>query len=125
MNSQSRGKVQVWVLIALVFVLGGVTGAAVDRIFVRSGSEKPHLRGRDHFLERMKLELNLTEEQDQSMRAIFEESRKLFRGCMDQCPELKGMRERTDARMKELLTPQQRTKFDEMRARRDTEKNKK
>src|SRR5262249_33592353 len=124
MNSQRKVKVQVWLLIALVFVLGGVTGAALDRVFVRSATEKPgSRRGPGHFFREMKDDLNLTEDQEKSIRAIFDENRKEFRSRMAECPGFKEMRARTNERIKELLTPEQRTKFDQIRARRDAEMN--
>ena len=128
MNSQSRVKVQVWLSIALVFILGGVTGIALDRIFMRSGGERPGAgrgRGTGHFLSKMKDDLNLNEDQEKSIRIIFDENRKDFRSRMAECPGFKEMRERTDSKIKELLTPEQRTKFDQIRARHESEKNQK
>src|SRR5262249_34127386 len=112
MNSQKRVKIQVWLLIALVFVLGGVTGAAVDRIFVRAGSGKHSEGSRRGFgqFNKMKENLNLTEGQEKSIRAIFEENRKDFRTRLADCPGVKELRERADARIKDLLTSEQRTK---------------
>ncbi|MBK6798609.1 MAG: hypothetical protein IPG76_17960 [Acidobacteria bacterium] len=34
MNPQGRVKYQVWLMIAVVFILGGVTGASLDRLYM-------------------------------------------------------------------------------------------
>lgn len=124
MNSPSKVKTQVLLLIALVFVLGGVTGAAIDRIFVRSGSEKHGPRG-GRGIDEMITDLKLTRDQADSIRKIFDENRKDFRTRMSECPGIKEMRARTDERIKELLTPEQQTLFEQHKARRETERNSK
>ncbi len=124
MNSSSKVKAQVLLLIALVFVLGGVTGAAIDRIFVHSGSEKHGPRG-GRGMDEMITDLKLTKDQADFIRKIFDENRKDFRTRISECPGIKELRERTDARIKELLTPEQQTLFEQSKARREAERHKK
>jgi Spy/CpxP family protein refolding chaperone len=123
MNSPAKVKTQVMLLIVLVFVLGGVTGAAVDRMILnRPGSkEKPGPRyGRG--LESMTRDLKLTPEQADSIRTIFGENRKEFRTRMSECPGVRELREQTDARIKELLTAEQQTLLEAHKARREAER---
>ena len=123
MNSRGNVKLQVWGLIVVVFLLGGVAGASIDRILFRSnteqiGSGRPggHRRGG---MDAMKRDLNLTDEQEKAIRAIFEERRKAFD--MRACPGFKEAREQTNARIREVLTPEQQKRFDEVNARREAE----
>jgi Spy/CpxP family protein refolding chaperone len=128
MNSQGKVKLQVWLLIAAVFALGGVTGASLDRMFFndRNASKGPHgPRGPNRMVERLRSDLNLNDEQVGKIRTIFEESRKEFPPSrFAECPGFKESRARTRARVRELLTPEQQNRFDEINAKRDADTNK-
>ncbi|HEY6401856.1 MAG TPA: hypothetical protein VI479_10635 [Blastocatellia bacterium] len=130
MSSQGRVKLQVWLLIALVFALGAVTGGSLDRLYLsRSGalrSEIPnHLRGPNRMVERMKSDLNLNDEQVAKIKTIFEESRKEFPPSrFAQCPGYMESRARTRQRIRETLSSDQQKRFDEINARRDAEMSK-
>ena len=130
MTSQGRVKFQVWVLIAVVFVLGAVTGASIDRLYMqkqnpgRFGQSSPNWRGRQHMMDEMKQDLNLSDEQVTKIRAIFEETRKEFQPKrFAECPGFKEMREKTNARIREVLSPEQQKRFEETIARREAEMN--
>ncbi len=58
-------------------------------------------------MERMTKELNLNEEQKTKMDALFKEQHEKY----------KAIHEETRARLKEILTPEQMTKMDEMKKR--------
>lgn len=135
MNSQGKIKLQVWLLIAVVFALGGVTGASLDRMYLANrsaprsdnpdrGPRGPN-RGFDRMVERMRKDLNLNDEQVPKIRTIFEESRKEFpqRRFLD-CPGYKESRDRTRTRIREMLTPEQQQRYDEINAQRDAEMDK-
>lgn len=128
MTSQGKVKLQVWLLIVVVFVLGGVTGGSLDRLYL-SKSESPRpghgSRGPDRVIERWKGELNLSDEQVTKIRTILIESRKEFPpNRFAECPGFKESRARTRSRVREVLTAGQQKKFDEMNAQRDAEMNK-
>ena len=116
MTSIGKVKIQVWFLILVVFLLGSVTGASVDRLFLMKGqsnSRPPHgeRRGPGRMVEQMKADLNLTEEQTASMRKIFEESRKEFPPWkFNECPGVKESREKTRTQIRAILTPEQQKK---------------
>ncbi|MFN0084857.1 MAG: hypothetical protein ACKVX9_05675 [Blastocatellia bacterium] len=126
MRQQGNVKLQVWLMIILVFALGGVTGAAIERLFLHSPAERfePGRRGgggRGGMIKRMKEDLKLTDEQEKSIHAIFEDSRKQFD--MDECPGFKEARQRTQARIREILNPEQQKRFEEINAQREAEMN--
>ena len=131
MNSQGKVKLQVWLLIAAVFALGGVTGAALDRVYqaklIAPKIENPNRsqRGPNRMVERLRSDLNLNDEQVQKIKTIFEESRKEFPPSrFAECPGFKESRARTRARVREVLTPEQQNRFDEINAKRDADTNK-
>ena len=128
MASLSKVKTQVWLLILVVFLLGGVAGASVDRLLLLKGqSNSPtnkgdHGGGRARMIEQMQKDLNLTDEQTASVRAIFDDMRKEFSPRrFDECPGIRESREKSRARVRAILTPEQQKKFDEINAKRDAE----
>jgi Spy/CpxP family protein refolding chaperone len=128
MNSQGKVKLQVWLLIAVVFALGAVTGASLDRVYLanmETRSNPNHARGSNRMIERLKSELNLNDEQIARIKTIFDESRKEFPPSrLAECPGFKESRARTRARIRETLTPEQQKRYDEINAQRDAEMNK-
>ncbi len=133
MTSQGRVKFQVWLLILAVFVLGSVTGASLDRLYLAKSDSLKHgspgregrPRGPARMVERMKSDLNLNDEQVAKIRTIFEESRKEFPpNRFAECPGFKESRARTRARVREALTPEQQKRYDEINAQRDAETGK-
>lgn len=130
MNTQGKVKLQVWLLIALVFALGAVTGGSLDRLYLaRSGALRTdlpnHQRGPNRMVDRMKSDLSLNDEQVAKIKTIFDESRKEFPPSrFAQCPGYMESRARTRQRIRETLTTDQQKRFDEINARRDAEMNK-
>ena len=130
MTSQGRVKLQVWLSILLVFVLGVVTGGSLDRLYLqkwgpsRTGQAGPR-RGSQQMLENMKRDLNLSEEQETAIRSIFEQTRKEFHPKrFSDCPGFKEAREKTNKMIKEVLTPEQQQRFDEFTQQREREREK-
>jgi Spy/CpxP family protein refolding chaperone len=134
MNTQGKVKIQVWLLILVVFVLGGVTGASLDRLYLQkqnpgrwgqAGPGGPGWRGRQQMLDDMKRELSLSEEQVTAIRGIFDEMRKEFSPKrISECPGFKEMREKTHARILTVLTPDQQKRYDDFTQRREAEMEK-
>jgi Spy/CpxP family protein refolding chaperone len=130
MNSQGKVKLQVWVLIAVVFALGAVTGGSLDRVYLakRSALSNDHPnrpRGPHRMVERLKSDLNLSDEQVAKVKTILEESRKEFPPSrFAECPGVVQSRARTRARIREALTPEQQKRYDEINAQRDAEMSK-
>jgi hypothetical protein len=130
MNSQGKVKLQVWLLIAVVFALGVVTGGSLDRVYLANSgalrSANPnHARGPNRMVERLSSDLKLNDEQVAKIKTIFEESRKEFPPSLfAECPGFKESRARTRSRVREALTPEQQKRYDEINAQRDAEMSK-
>jgi Spy/CpxP family protein refolding chaperone len=129
MTSQGTVKLQVWLLILVVFVLGGVTGASLDRLYLqkqnpsRSNQAGPNWRGRQQMLDEMKRDLNLSDDQVTAVRTVFEETRKEFQPKrLSECPGFKEMRQKTRERIRAVLTPEQQRRYDEITAQREAER---
>lgn len=126
MNAVGKIKTQAWLLMLVVFLLGGVTGASMDRFWFLKGQSSPAAkhgeRGPGRIVERLQSDLNLTEEQTTAVRGIFADMRKEFPPSrFDECPGLKESREKSRARIRAILTAEQQKKYDENNARRDAE----
>lgn len=130
MEQPSRIKLQVWLVISLVFVLGAVTGASLDRFYqAKTASRRPFDRDRHNggpggppgrMLGQMTKELNLTTEQTEALRKIFEESRKDFSPSkLAECPGFKEAKKRTNDQIMGVLNPEQQKRFNEMQAERE------
>lgn len=127
MNAIGKVKTQAWLLMLVVFVLGGVTGASVDRFwFLKSQNASPGKHGerggRGQMVERLKSDLSLTDDQTASVRVIFADMQKEFPWSkMNECPGLKESREKSRERIRAILNPEQLKKYDEINARRDAQ----
>jgi Spy/CpxP family protein refolding chaperone len=76
-------------------------------------------------INKLREELKLSDDQVTRIRAIFEESRKEFPPKkFAECPGFKESRERTRARVREALNPEQQKKYDDINAQRDADMNK-
>jgi len=130
MNSQGRVKLQVWLLIAVVFALGAVTGGSLDRVYMAKRSsfsnDNPNRpRGPHRMVERLKSDLNLNDDQVAKVKTILEESRKEFPPSrFAECPGVAQSRARARARIREVLMPEQQKRYDEINAQRDAEMSK-
>jgi len=122
MTLQGKTRLKIWLVLAGVFIIGCVTGAALDGVYrTRAGNGRGD-RGRKHekMFEETRRELGLNEEQSAKARAILDETREEFRALHGEMrPRFDAVRQRARARMRETLTPEQQTRFDAMMARRD------
>jgi hypothetical protein len=110
-NGERRSRRHGLLLLAVVFLLGLVCGAAVfatvDRIIdIRQPPRPPE--GPDRHLGRLARELDLDEDQKQRMREILGESRLRMHAVMRETRE----------ELRQVLRPDQLEKFDELQRRR-------
>lgn len=106
----------------LIFATGAATGALAFRAAARSafksrdpGLPPNPLDGRFDFLGRLARDLSLSEAQSNRIDAILQEGRKRNRQIWDTVqPQLREEMKQSRERMKAELTPEQRTKFDEI-----------
>jgi uncharacterized membrane protein len=110
-GSRRRGMV----LVLVVFILGLVCGAALTIIGMRSVGPRRSPGGPDgrraemgRGFERMANELDLSDDQRRAIREIFQRSRE----------EMHQITKDSGEDIRELLTEEQREKFDQMRERR-------
>jgi Spy/CpxP family protein refolding chaperone len=139
MISDKNMKLKFFLLAAVIFLLGGITGGSLHALYqVRMEAKQkspvttqpnPDTNqtqahpGRNpvKLSEIMKQELNLSDEQTQQVRAILEDSRKEFRRLMkDECPGFTALRKQTNERIRKILTPEQQQEFDKQLAKRET-----
>jgi Spy/CpxP family protein refolding chaperone len=113
-------KVKVGAVLAGVFLLGGVSGAFAGRAFtfhqlhsMMSGSPR---QARAHFrVETMRHELDLDDDQTKRIEAIFAEADPERDDALSGCkPKLDEIRSKTEAKIEEVLRPDQRAKFEEL-----------
>ncbi len=130
MTLHGKTRLKIWLVLAGIFVIGCVMGAALDGLYRTRAGETGRRgeRGRKHekIFEEARRELNLSDEQSVKVRAILDETREEFRALHGEMrPRFDAIRQKARARMRETLTPEQETRFDEMMARRDQKRKEK
>ncbi|NUQ77018.1 MAG: hypothetical protein HUU21_26080 [Polyangiaceae bacterium] len=111
-------------ILAAVFLFGGVAGAALGRMTairdLQSSFRGPPTEARAHFrLEAMRRHLDLTGDQVRRLEVVFTETEAEREKLLDACrPGLDALRDETSARVKEILTPEQRARHEELEAER-------
>ena len=122
MNQRTRIRIALWLAIVVVFALGCVTGAALDSLYRSRASSARALRAHDtdQFLENMRRDLSLDDQQSQQIRAILEDTRNQYRALRTEVkPRYETIRQQARTRIRSLLSPEQQQRFDAMIAERD------
>jgi Spy/CpxP family protein refolding chaperone len=116
MNSRGAVSIKAWIILFVVFALGGVTGAAINGLVGRAKSAEYSMlasREGDEYFENLRRELDLTPAQAQSIRAILDDTRGQYKAiCAEVRPRYYAIREGARLRMRERLTPEQAQQFD-------------
>jgi Spy/CpxP family protein refolding chaperone len=129
MTPRAMNRLKIWLVLAGVFVLGCVTGAALDsayRLKAAKGRQEAHERGRggEDIFENMKRDLNLSEQQATEIRAILEQTRNDYRALRAEVrPRYDAARQNARTRIRALLTPEQQKLFDARVAERDARRD--
>ncbi len=127
MTITGRTRLKMWLVLVAVFVLGSVTGAALTGLYrSRASSDRPEAREKamHERFEKMRSELNLTEDQTKAVRAIIDETRNEYRALRTELrPRFEEPRQKARARIRALLTPEQQQKFDGMVAQQDAQRD--
>src|SRR5438477_9620105 len=123
MSMQGHTKLKIWLVLLVVFVLGGVTGAALGGLYrSRASGERPEKVMHEHF-EKMRRELNLTDEQTKSVSAILDDTRNEYRSLRAELrPRFEEPRQKARTKIRALLTPDQHQKFDALVAQQDAQR---
>ena len=129
--AERRGTTRLKILLVLVgvFILGGITGASLDSIYRLRGDRHEGGRGRggdreDKIFQRMRSDLNLTEQQATEIRAILDQTRNDYRALRTEVrPRYDAVRQQARTRIRALLTPEQQKLFDARAAARDARRS--
>lgn len=128
MIEQPKSRWKSWLVLVVVFVLGAVTGVGLGGVY-RSKTDASFRgspgRNRDAMFEKMRSDLNLTEEQSKEMRKVLDETGNDFRALRNELrPRYEELRLKTRGRMRALLTAEQQGKFDTLMAEIDARRQK-
>src|SRR6266576_1829514 len=127
MTSQGRTTLKIWLVLLAVFVLGSVTGAALTGLYrsrAAGGGAEARERAMHERFEKMRTELNLTDQQTASVRTILDETRNEYRALRTELrPRFEEPRLTARARIRALLTPEQQPRFDGMLAQQDAQRD--
>jgi Spy/CpxP family protein refolding chaperone len=124
MTLQGRTKLKIWLVLIVVFILGSVTGSALTGLYrSRASGDRPEKAAHDRF-DKMRRELNLTEEQTKAVGAILDETRNDYRALRSELkPRFEEPRQKARTRIRALLNTEQQQKFDAMMAQRDAQRD--
>ena len=126
MNFQGKTKLKVFGAVLSIFILGGVTGAALSSVYRlrATGQAKPCPPAHQDFFESLQHNLNLNEQQATQVRSIVEETRDNYRQLRTEVsPRYDAIRQRARTRIRALLNPDQQQRFDAILAERDARHN--
>jgi Spy/CpxP family protein refolding chaperone len=131
MTPRANTRLKIWLVVLGVFILGCVTGAALDSVYrIKAGDDRgsEHRGGRrdrkEKIFEEMKRDLNLNEQQATEIRAILDATRNEYRQLKTEVePRYDAIRQQGRARIRALLNPEQQQRFDAEIAERDAKRN--
>lgn len=121
----STSRVQVFAILAGAFVLGGLSSAGAYHVFAERRYAELLSGERDSFqnlrVQALARELSLSDEQRELVRGVYRqhsaEHRRLMRQTFDACGQpLAQHKERIDLEIRKLLGPEQRARFEALRA---------
>jgi hypothetical protein len=120
----SRWKVALYV--GLVFLSGAVLGAFLHRLYTVSAVSANAPRNPEEFrrryMEEMKSRLKLTPDQVTALSTILDETRTRVRATRESIePDIQKIRDEQQAKVHEILRPDQRGEYDKMRVEREAE----
>ncbi|MDT4966046.1 MAG: hypothetical protein QOJ64_783 [Acidobacteriota bacterium] len=127
MTPRAKTRWKIWLVVLGIFVLGGVTGAALDSVYRLRATSTQRQAVRRHeteeMFERMKSDLNLTDSQATDIRAILEQTRNEYRAIRAEGrPRYEAVRQNARTRIRALLNAAQQQKFDAKVAERDAKR---
>ena len=117
MKDKARATLKTWGVLLAVFALGCITGIGIDGVYRSKTSasfrERTRVADRAEMFEKMRRDLNLTDEQSKDMRKVLDETANEFRALRSELrPKYEELRLKTRGRMRSLLTAEQQQKFD-------------
>ena len=123
MASERRARLVAWGLALLLLAVGAVAGVAADRLLPSRrgpGGSPPGPPSPEVVVERMRRELDLDAGQVERIRPIVEARWRALGALFERIdPEAEALRRDADARVREILAPGQRERFDRSVAERE------
>ncbi len=120
-----RTTLKIWLVLLVVFTLGCVTGGALTGLYRwRAGADRPEAREKalQERFEKMRSELNLTDQQTTAVHNILDETRNEYKALRTELrPRFEEPRMKARTRIRALLNPEQQQKFDAMVAQQDAQ----
>lgn len=120
MNEKSGTSLKTWLVLLVVFVLGGVTGAGLSGVYrSKANASFRESRERDHkaMFEKIRNDLNLNAEQSKGMQKVLDDTAGEFRALRSELrPRYEELRLKARGQMRALLTTEQQQKFDTLMA---------
>jgi hypothetical protein len=110
-----RERRQAWALAVLLLAIGAAAGVAADRLMLRAGrgDERRGPPGPAAMAERLTLELDLTDDQSRAVRQILDERWDALATIFARVdPEAEAIRRSANDRIRALLQPSQRERFE-------------
>ena len=109
----SKRDWQIRLAALVIFVLGAAAGALAFNVY-RGVADTGERRERHRF-GRVLEQLELSDEQHEQVKAIFSDARNEMQAVREECgPKFKAVREKTDARLQEVMSAEQWGKFQEL-----------
>jgi Spy/CpxP family protein refolding chaperone len=115
METAAKRAWQVRAAALVIFVLGFAAGALALNLYqtARPNAQSEERRGFSQVLD----QLNLDDDQRDKVKAIFDDARAQTAEVRKECgPKFREIRDRTDARLRDVLTPEQWEQFKSLTA---------
>jgi Spy/CpxP family protein refolding chaperone len=122
-------RIKIWIVFVVVFALGCATGAALDGVYRSRAagagrSDDDRKRDAEAHFNKMRQDLNLTDDQAAKIRTVLEDTRNEYRQLRTELrPRFDEPRLKARARIRELLNEEQRQKFDATTAQMDAKRD--
>jgi hypothetical protein len=111
-DARRRGLIA-WALALLLLGLGAAAGVAADRLVLRDRDRPRGPPSPETVLERMRRDLDLTEAQAREVRAVLDERWRAHGALFERIdPEAEAIRTAADDRIRAVLEPSQRERFE-------------
>ena len=125
MTLTGKTTLKIWLVLVAVFVLGSITGAALTGLYrsrASNGREGRERGKHEQRFEKMRQELNLTDQQATDVRTILDQTKNEYRTLREELrPRFEEPRLRARTKIRALLNGEQQKKFDALVAQQDAE----
>lgn len=113
-----KSRLSIALLWTLIFVMGGIGGWISHCLYrdqVQAAVPAKTQPKAQEIMDKMALELSLDKQQKEDLKAIFDESRKLYRDLNAQFrPQYEIIRDNSDNKIRAILHSDQKTRFEAM-----------